>query len=67
MHQYFKYVIRGHGSINRQGDFIKDLSRTQVSMYKACALRNEATGQRFDAKCGSNFWRVFLKYVNTSL
>ena len=64
---HFKYVILGHGTINRYSVFIKDLSRTEVSMYKACALRNEATGQRFDAKCGSNFWRVFLKYVNTSL
>ena len=44
MHQYFKYVIRGHGSINCQGDFIKDLSRTQVSMYKACALRTKLLG-----------------------
>ena len=42
------------------------LSRTQVSVHKGCALRNEATWQQFDAKCVCRFWRAFLKYANTS-
>ena len=35
-------------------------SRTQVSMHKGCASRNEATWQQFDAKCGCNFRGLLL-------
>ena len=64
MHQHFKFIIFGHDTIVKT--IIKDLSRTQVSMHKGYALRNQAYWQRFDAKCPSTFWRAFLNCFYTS-
>ena len=59
MHQLF-----GHGTIVKT--IFKDLTRTQVLMHKGCALRNETTWRRFDAKCRSNLWRPFFKSTHNS-
>ena len=45
--------ISGHGTIVKT--IFKELTRTQVSMHKGCALRNETTWRRFDAKSLEGF------------
>ena len=46
IHQNFTFVIFWLRN-QRSNNILKDLSRTQVTMHKCCAYRNEATWRRF--------------------
>ena len=60
MQQYFKFIIFSHGTIV-QTNLLRTFHGLKFQCTKACNdLRNQASWQRFDAKCGSNFNRVFL-------